>query len=344
MGEDLSKNHGIAGKSLQPTAKANGNAYKSFEAATTIQLPQNKNTIQDSIDALHNKNELKTIRTFQSDIAEAVKQKGTSVATIAIAEQKKDYSKQAPSDPKRNAVLLFLSILLIVGSGMAVSVYTIIHVFLKTEQAIVPQNEQVLISTEKTQPIYLNNDESIIDALHREYTVNNTSNNTFLRIKYYTATTTELQNDIKKLVPPKALDGKAFINKLSVNTPPELIRTIEPLYSTGVHSSEANTPYIIIKTNSYEGAFSGMLAWESTLKNDLADYYSTFTNDSSLLFQEGNFTDKIIKNKNVRVFTTQDGTTSLMYAFHDKQTIVITWNEITLTEIFSRLGTSQFIR
>ncbi len=58
----------------------------------------------------------------------------------------------------------------------------------------------------------------------------------------------------------------------------------------------------------------------------------------------GKFEDKIVKNKDVREFRTDTGTTLFLYSFIDSNHLVITSNEATLTEILTRLEKQSFIR
>ena len=58
----------------------------------------------------------------------------------------------------------------------------------------------------------------------------------------------------------------------------------------------------------------------------------------------GKFEDRIVKNKDVRAFRTDAGTTLFLYSFIDNTHLVVTSNENTLAEILSRLEKQSFVR
>jgi hypothetical protein len=331
--------NGVAGKPLYPTADANGNVFESFEAANAPQTPVQKPTLQDSITELHKPLEIQNLRTYQSDVAEAVRNQGATIVKIAVAEKQKEAAQPTYTDPKRSVFLLILSIILMIGSGMAVTTYTIIHVFLKAED-VVPYREELLISTETTQTIVLELTDQIPHALERQSLKTGGAPNTLARLKFVTASTTVGDT----IVPSVPIDGPRFAALVSARLPDSLIRTLDPLYSTGLYHAEEYIPYIIFKTNSYEAAFASMIQWEPAMLDDLSPYFSHI-NSSSTPLSGGTFTDIDIRNKDVRIMRDQATNKALlMYSFPDKNTLIITTDEDALKEIFSRLSTSQLVQ
>ena len=77
---------------------------------------------------------------------------------------------------------------------------------------------------------------------------------------------------------------------------------------------------------------------------------TTITSDNStstihpLFTLRGSFSDKIIRNKDVRVFRTTEGNILFLYSFIDNTKLVITNNEGTLSEIILRLEKQNSIR
>ncbi len=64
----------------------------------------------------------------------------------------------------------------------------------------------------------------------------------------------------------------------------------------------------------------------------------------SFIALRGKFEDKIVKNKDVREFRTDDGKILFLYSFIDSNHLVITTSEATLAEIITRLEKQSFIR
>jgi hypothetical protein len=79
---------GIAGKPLQPTVNSTGNTYEALEAHNTIP-DEPKPDNHEAVAALHKEGSIKNIRTYESDIADLLKNKSGSVTKIAIAEQER---------------------------------------------------------------------------------------------------------------------------------------------------------------------------------------------------------------------------------------------------------------
>ncbi|MES2436458.1 MAG: hypothetical protein V4519_00425 [Patescibacteria group bacterium] len=341
MNEEPLNANGIAGKPLYPTIDADTNVLKSFNAANEADVPLPKPTIQDSIDTLHKPAELQNLRTYQSDVAEAVRKQGATVVKIAVAEKQKEAVQPTYTDPKRNAFLLILSIILMIGSGMAVTVYTIIHVFLKAE-VVVPYTEELLFSTESTQSIVLQSNDQIPDALQREGIQAGAALNTLVRLKFLTASTTIPSTDTVE--PSIPINGPRFAALVSARLPDSLIRTIQPLYSSGMyHEADGDKAYIVFKVNSYQTAFASMIQWEASMFDDLNPYLSLF-NSTTTTFGGESFQDIDIRNKDVRILKDMNGTPLLMYSFSDQNTLVLTTDEDALKEIFSRLSTYQLVR
>jgi hypothetical protein len=65
-----------------------------------------------------------------------------------------------------------------------------------------------------------------------------------------------------------------FLQTLAPQIPPELVRTIEPQMLLGVHSYDENQAFMLLKADSYETAYSGMLAWEATMQSDLSPLFT----------------------------------------------------------------------
>ncbi len=111
----------------------------------------------------------------------------------------------------------------------------------------------------------------------------------------------------------------------------------------GVYSdaSGSRSVFAIVQTDFFQNAFAGMLQWEASmpydLQNDVAWQPATTT-------IRGQFTDHIVRNADVREFTTPDGGTAFLYSFVDNTKLVFAANERALMEIQSRLEQQAFVR
>jgi hypothetical protein len=90
-------------------------------------------------------------------------------------------------------------------------------------------------------------------------------------------------------------------------------------------------PYLLLKTKDFDTAFAGVLGWERTLSGDLAPLFgepvvSSFdpTARTDTQLREAFFKDEIVSNKNARVLLDEKGNERIVYAFTDRNTLIIT--------------------
>lgn len=332
MSDIFSKNeNGIAGKPLYPTASTPGHAFDSFQASNApapfVEKPPQKPSA-----TLPKKDAMYRLRTFESDVADAVKNNQASVVKMVVAEKERKQetiveSRRVESRPvpmhtpytaprsKRNILFPLLSIFLIVIGG------GILFYFFKNkptiEPAPLPQIPAGIISVESAQRVPLPAEKNIV--INVAGLQGEPQENTIVGITFTEDTT--------------PLEAQRFATLLNTSVPTFFIRALKPTFSTGLHFIPSGQPFIIFKTNSYENAFAGMLSWEPSMFNDLS---SPFGLNPSLIPQSA-FQDKIIQNKNVRELVDNTGIVLLLYSFFDKETLIITTNEETFKEITRRL-------
>ncbi len=322
MNEEPPKNaNGIAGKPLYPSATSHGHVFDSFNASNVPAPTLEKPNPAETIAHLHQEKPIAHIRTLESDIAEAVKNKKTSVVHIAVSEQQKNPGRAVHVNPKKNAFFLILSIFLIVGSAIAVTIFYIVQNRIKEIPPVIVQKPQV-IATELSHSVDVSTITSIL--LTKAHLGIEPRNNAMVGMKFQNGSTT--------------IDAQTFAGLLKTSMPDFLLRSFKPDYISGLHFIGSGQPFIIFKTNSYDNAFAGMLQWEETILQDLAGPFGLSTSDmGSMKFQ-----DKIVRNKDTRELYDGGGNLLLLYSFTDKETLVITTHEETFKELATRLTTSKF--
>ncbi len=162
-----------------------------------------------------------------------------------------------------------------------------------------------------------------------------------------------------------------FLQTLAPSIPPELVRTLEPRMLLGLHSFDENQAFIILKADSYDVAYRGMLAWEATMRGDLSPLFvrtpavrarvetpavvattSSTTASTTPIVEEpvqpvplfaGNFIDQIVENHDARVILNREGDILLLWTFLDRSTIVVTTNTQTLRELISRISQASIL-
>ncbi|MCD5384492.1 MAG: hypothetical protein LRZ97_01080 [Candidatus Pacebacteria bacterium] len=103
-------------------------------------------------------------------------------------------------------------------------------------------------------------------------------------------------------------------------------------YIVGIHIADRNTPFIILTTTSHDHAFAAMLDWEASAEKELRPFFNT-VGPSSLTRKFGNI---VVQNINARVMRDDSDDIKILYSFLDEQTILITNNINTLTEVARR--------
>lgn len=266
-------------------------------------------TEQDSggaklVETLHNKQKLPSLRTYQGDVASAVKDKDESLTSIFFKERKKrEETKPVKSEVGFNLTRGLLAVVLLAGSFFAVfSIYS----FVKRE------NVPVVISERKDfLPVSgffsLQNvsDKNIKDGIDQITLGKGISSLDIFD---------EKQNKIDR-----ALD---FMNLIKVNAPDYLLRNLGDKYMLGVLNDEHKTKFLILETKDFGVAFSGMIDWEPLLAQDLG-----FLLENSVP-EGGEWQDLISKNKDIRALVSQDGQSEenrylILYTFLSKNIILI---------------------
>ncbi len=323
----------------------------------------------------------KALRTYESDVADVLAHKKISTATIALAEQKKntgqnnlgesaqsiEYKADHTQTVKKTLIALASIILIGGGIGGAYYFYSISPLATSSTKtqaptpvptSIVPTDSRVTISIDSMNPT------AVISAIRSEIAK------------------PQADDTIKEIILVKSADGQRFrvsgptvASTMDITAPDVLLRALANNWMLGVYADkQGNKDVFVIATVDYfQNAFSGMLQWENVMADDLKQYFyqntpadisahaqtadiattseatSTsapevdYQNDPRYKVIHGSFTDRIIRNKDVREFIT-DGTVLFLYSFIDNSTLVITGSNATLSAIISRLDSKAFIR
>ncbi len=281
------------------------------------------------------------IRTFQSDVAHAIQDKNTSVAQIALAEGRKrqrieDAQKENSAGSKKNIALIALSAGLFFAA-LGIAGYILWPAGDSQQVPVVP-GERPLILTESSKMLaidYLDR-QGLVEALQKEVQGNREGLGTVSRI---------IPTKISPAGKPEPANAQAFIGILAEGIPDTLLRSLEPQFYFGIYVFQKNEPYLILKVDSYQAAFGGMIEWEKRMPYDLADVFIAAANRASTLNSRVAFRDEVVSNKDARALTDSiSKQTVLLYSFVDKNTLVITTNERTLQEIAERISRASLIK
>ena len=330
------------------------------------------------IDALHNKAKLPSLRTYQGDMAEFIKNKDESVVSVVIKEkekrereekeqEKKWQEKIAKEEEKKkeNKVKTEIekeeegSIMFpkpiekpkSKGNGLQINI-TIIILSLFLIIGGVAVSFYIIKALKKPQLSEVVLEQDIIPYNNLITLANVTKLNFWSELAGL-----NLENGVN-LLQISGVDGNLFkksedfFDFLDVSL--SLNRTLKDEYVVGVISQKGKTtPFIILMINDFGRAFSAMLEWEKSIEKDL-----TFLTSKTKIGQTASTTevgapltseafvwkDIIIKNKDTRGLVNSKNQSKIAYTFLDKNTILIVGDIDMIGEISSIYASRSIVR
>ncbi len=275
---------------------------------------------------------MKSLRTYQGDVEEAVTKNNYSSSSIFLAEQKRrDQTLINPEQlenkkTKNKFFLLIGGVLLLLGIITVTSVY-----YIKSkEQVALEKQTKALISFSQEKDVLtanLTRDKLIANIISEKQSFSLPVNSVL-----YINTT------IGSSTPA---DISLILSILTPNMPPFLERSFDSQYMLGIYSFDTNEPFIILTTSDFASSFAGMLKWEENMSFDLGKLFSIQQNTSTTTRI---FTDQSLKNKDLRVLQDVSGKTVLLYSFIDKNTLLITTNENIFSAILGKYLVGKQVR
>ncbi|MEN9582350.1 MAG: hypothetical protein RL641_304 [Candidatus Parcubacteria bacterium] len=269
------------------------------------------------------------IRTFSTDLAQAVRKDEMSVIKVAMAEEKRRQDEDfelSPGSSKNRAFVAVgtaLIILTVIGLG-------VVYLIKKNRVPdVIPSEVQIptLITAEASTSVEIGGqgDGKILE-LTRTATSNVSSTDNSIVNIYFTDST----YSTKQLI-----TANAFLSGIKSEIPQPLLRSLQNNFMLGIYTKDSTRhPFLILKTADFQIAFANMFTWEKKL---FSDFYVPFnlTGDEETFVNK--FTDLLVENKDTRALKKDDGTISLIYGFADEKTIIIADGVETFKEVLRRL-------
>jgi hypothetical protein len=302
-----------------------------------------------------------SLQTYRGDIEQLVQKQNVSVVSIAAAEALRrgttpSSTSAPPPTPKpsiSSIVWQFRNRIVMIGTGVfflaaAIGIATLL--FLKAPSALPVEVSPLspFLSVDDTVVLTLQPGElsrsTLMDAL--ESSKENTTLSLGLIARFYVGIASSTATS---QVPP-LMSAQTLLSTLAPNLSQEFLRAVDPVqYLLGVHSFDEHQAFLILRMDSHEQAYSGMLSWERTMRGELAPLFTrnpaphistgitaTSTATSTPQFIQTGFVDRVVENHDARVIQNATGDIILLWTFLDRNTIVITTNEYTLRGIIGR--------
>lgn len=270
------------------------------------------------------------VRTYRSDVEEAVHDQGASLASIMLAEKKhqEEISKDEEiKSVKSSIVYSVISIILILGAIIAVYVFRDITKKASTAQ-IIEDQLATYISYDKV--THINAD----GVLGKEATGKALNSS-----KKQTGKAGEIEVlSVEKGTPAIPISTSEFFNILGSNIPSNILNSFEKNMMIGIYTTSNldRHMFMIFGVKDYDRALTGTLEWEKTILDDLFTIYNINITEEYSSIMQAQFEDIVINNKNARVIRDINGLPALYILFVNKDLLIITDNEETIQEITNR--------
>lgn len=284
---------------------------------------------------------VKPLRTYERDVAEAVRNKNESVASVKIAAEVKKVEQikkgeviveKTEKATKTGLVFVVSIVLVLAGIGVAGLVFN----FYTNRPSPIVQVPTTIITTDSRQAIDITNKpETEIQSLIRQSLAQSAQKNSLIRI------------DLTKNISgeQKIISSQEFFEIFGKSAPSSLSRAMGSEWVFGMHAVGKNEPFIFTSVSSFDNAYDGMIRFEQNMVKDFGPIFiasgTILTNSTTTTPQ---FEDLVIKSKDVRVLKDYRGNIVLLYSFLDLKNLVITTNETTFKELLGRYFSSQVVR
>ena len=120
------------------------------------------------------------------------------------------------------------------------------------------------------------------------------------------------------------------------------VRALHPEHMFGSVGGSTRAPFLIIRSTNFDVAFAGMLSWEQTMSEDLSPFFGNPVT-KTLVLKAGSdpttahFVDALKTNQSIRILYDEKGEERIVYAFVNKELIVITSSTEALSTLIEHI-------
>jgi hypothetical protein len=277
--------------------------------------------------------DVKVLRTYTSDMVDAIRTNEISVIKIALAEKEKrdqDALFKKAEGTGFSKTLLIIGGVILIAAAIVGSYFLIQKKKVKDTRKPTITSIETFISYDTKSYIDTTKITSVTDlssAIKKEPTPDKGQ----VRALFLTSTINTI---------PEMLTSKNFLSLINTTAPGALTRSLTDKYLLGNYSngnSNITPMFMILETTDYNQSYASMLVWEKTLLKDLFVLFNINIPDPQSPLFEDSWKDIIVNNKDTRVLYNENGEGILYYTFVNKNDLVITNNIDVLKEVIGRL-------
>jgi len=279
-----------------------------------------------------NDKDIKVLRTYTSDMAEAIRDNEMSVIKVALAEKEKREREEVYKEAegtKTSKIFLTMGGILLIIMAIIGSMYLI------SKKKEVPIKTVAEVETFVAYDSYEYIDTTgmlNIDGLVTKIKSLTSQNTGLVKVLFPTETITDKS---------QLLTTQKFFSLFRINAPGALVRSLSDKYLVGQYFDKENLTnekykmFLIFQTDNYNQTYASMLDWEKTMSKDLSMMFNLNTEETTINNQS--WKDLVLNNKDVRVLYGQGGEESLYYVFANKNKLIITNDINVLRAITAKL-------
>lgn len=274
-------------------------------------------------------NDIPPIRTFQSDIAEALKTQKGSVIKIAVQEQQKRQDQATYTEVQKKGNVYFLVggiLFFIIAIGLGGYYYlTVVPKQKENEQITTLTQKRNFVSGDHVTPLVITNINDLPMTLEKQEQALALPVGAIEQVLFTYKDTA----GVSTIVPLEDI-----FTQFRVSSPDEFLYSLVPnTYLFGIYQTTSENRFLLLKTKVFSNTFSQMLTWEETLAENFALFLKIPLDPQIRIV----FKDVIIKNEDVRVGYAKDKEV-IAYTFfgHKKELLLITKDTETMQTLLNR--------
>lgn len=266
---------------------------------------------------------LNPLRTIKTDMAKAVREEGLSLSKIANLSAEKSRRQSLPGEREPTKWWVALSALLVLAGGGGL--------LFRWWQESHPLPPPAAGSTAAPPSLTL-------FTADRELALDVTglaAGNEAREVLNTVAEQGEKENGLTNIYfyqGSQTLGFSRLRQLLDLSVPDNLTRYLRDSFMFGFYDNgELRSRFLLLQTSFFDQTWAAMLEWERYLPTDLAPLLETEAQKQVV------WSDRIIRNKDVRVASDSAGSALLVYGFLDERDILVARDENTFIKVFERL-------
>lgn len=311
---------------------------------------------------------INVLRTMRADATDAIAKQNETVASIALAEAKKQeqarlnaiamqqlQNEQAAKAPKRHNrffIVLMLLLALVVGRIVFKLLQPkLVSLFSAATSVSIPKFGSTTTGTPATagtpEPVAQLAPALLAQQSEKRFALSNETPEHVSAMIAVERTGGLASGSIKNLyfsdevatdsiLAAAAVPAPRFFTFMGARAPDTVVRSLQDSFMLGLFGNDDSTaaPFIILKIYDYNTGRAGMLAWESSLAGDFDAIFATKI--SSNVPGSEKFRDIVVSGHDARILGSVLGTT-ILYTFFDPSTVIITNSQSALGNLLTLL-------